>query len=563
MGKSSKRIASACMEIGLDYRIPIYSGGLGILFGDMAKAAADLKLPIDFFSMLYRKGNYKQRLEQDGWQQEDEVKWYPEAFMNKLDKNLKIRIYNGNLSKDVEAKVDIWHIDVRSNNGGSVPIYLFSLYNKENPDFLKFDTDYIYTDDGRKRLHQEIVLGMGTVKFGDEFGIEYDKYHMNEGHSAFLILELMKKGMKLEDIIKKCVFTTHTPVESGLQKFEYSDVKEVLKELIPENITELAGHDRLNMATLALNCSNYINAVSKKHAEISSIMFRKKIDYITNGVDSETWASSSFQKLYDQYCGGWRTDGELLKNAKNISIDEIVAAHNNEKNKMIDSICNILGIDLDPKLLTIGFARRIVDYKRADLIFDNLNELRRIGKGKLQLIFAGKTHPNDKTSKETLKRIFYCMKELGNDIKCAFIPDYNIHIAELMTAGCDIWLNNPLPPNEASGTSGMCAAVNGVPQLGTLDGWWCEGWKEDVTGWSIGKEHDIHEIHSDSPEAHLIRNEDSKSMLEKLENKLILSYEDKLEFAEIQRNTIAINASYFNAHRMMKEYAERALKIKI
>lgn len=557
--KKNKRIANLCPEVGISHNIPIYSGGLGLLNGDMLKGAADLGIPIDGYSLLYRKGNYKQVLAEDGWQSEEDILWNPLEYITKLDKKVQIKIYDRNIN------LNAWRCDIKGVKS-TVPIYLLDAYDRENPQNIRESTDKIYDRD-RNRIYQEAILGIGAVKLGKELGIEYGKYHMNEGHSAFLIFELMKQDKSLEEIIDKCVFTTHTPVEAGLEKFNYGDIGDIFRELVPANIKKLAGDDQLNMTLLALNCSGYANAVSKKHGDIANEMFDRKfkINYITNGVHSETWASESFKRLYDKYCKGWRGNAELLKNAKDIPLENIWDAHNTEKRKMMDLIYRLTGTDLNPELLTIGIARRVAKYKRLDLIFDNINELRRIGKGRMQIIFSGKAHPSDWPAKETIKNIFRSIKEIGNDVKCVYVPNYNMYLGQVLTSGCDVWLNNPLPPNEASGTSGMCAAVNAVPQISTLDGWWCEGWKEDVTGWSIGREcNNLHPIHPDSPEAYEIRKEDAASLYEKNENKIMpMYYGNRKKFIEIMRNDVAIIASYFNTHRVMKELAEKAYKTRI
>jgi starch phosphorylase len=553
----SKRAASLCMEVGIEPKFPIYSGGLGCLHGDMLKAAADLGLPVDGYSILYHKGNYRQKLSDDGWQSELNVPWYPDRHMKKLDQEIKIRFHGNDIT------VNIWKYEIRGakNTKGynnTVPVYLFDSNNRENPQGMREATNYMY--DKLNRIYQGAILGIGAVRFGEKLGIDYKKYHFNEGDPSFAVFELIKKGLNLEDIIERCVFTTHTPVEDSLQKFAYHDIYDKLGELVPSNIKALGGADILNMTLLALTCSGYSNAVSKKHAQVSKRMFNKDFDYITNGVHSETWTSDSFKKLYDKHCKGWRGDSEQLKNAKNIPLDDIIEAHMAEKKKMIDLISRLTYTDLDPDILTIGFARRMAKYKRPDLIFEDINELVRIGDKKLQLVFAGKAHPFDKDGKDIIKNIFDGIKKVSSNIKCAYLEDYNMYLCKVLTSGCDVWLNNPLSPLEASGTSGMCAAHNGVPQLGTLDGWWLEGLQEGVTGWGIGRERDNHQINFNSDEAWAIRKEDAISLRENIENKIKPVYENKEKFAEISRNAISINASHFNAHRMIKEYAEKAFK---
>ncbi len=555
---SKENVAYFSMEVGLKREIPTYSGGLGILAGDSLKAAADLGIPMVGITLMYHKGNYKQKLESDGWQHETDVEWNPQHYMKRGDKGIEIQIYNQ------PVKLNVWQYDVKGVNG-TVPVYFLDSNNNSNPEHIKAATNHVYGGDVSNRIYQEAILGIGGVRLLDKLGVSVSKYHMNEGHSAFLTFELMKKGNSLEEIIEKCVFTTHTPVQAGIERFDYSLVEGILQNFLPQNARELAGYDNLNMTMLALNCSNYTNAVSKKHGETASRMFNRKIDYITNGVHSATWAGKYFQELFDDYCKGWRENAELLKKAKNIPLEEIADAHMVEKRRLIDFVNLSTGMDMNPELLTIGFARRVAKYKRTDLIFHDINQLLRIGNGRLQLIFAGKTHPRDEPAKYLLKDVFSAMKSLGDKIKCAYLEDYNMDLGKLLTSGCDVWLNTPLSPLEASGTSGMKAAHNGVPQISTLDGWWHEGWQEDITGWHIGKEYNnSHDSGTDSEEAQRIRIMDAKCLYEKLENLIIPAYYSKgKKFKEIMKNTISMNASYFNTHRMMKEYAEKAYKMEL
>ncbi|MFH1248783.1 MAG: alpha-glucan family phosphorylase [archaeon] len=557
------KIAYFSMEIGLKREIPTYSGGLGILSGDSIKAAADLGIPMNAITLMYNKGNFEQRLENDGWQQERDIPWSPERHMRKLDEDVQIELYG----QPVKAKV--WQYDVQGEKG-VVPVYFLDANTIQNPAHIRATTNHVYGGDVSNRIFQEALLGIGGVRLLEKLGIPVCKYHMNEGHSAFLITELMKKK-SLDNIIDSCVFTTHTPVEAGLEKFDYWRVEEILRDQLPKNIKKLAGNEKLNMTTLALNSSSYANAVARKHGEVSRKLFGKEIDHIiidhiTNGVHSATWTSNSFMNLFDKYCEGWRQDAEKLSRGKNIPLSEIWDSHMVEKRRLIDYVNLSTGRDLNPDLLTVGFARRVAKYKRADLILEDINELARIAGGKLQLVFAGKTHPNDEPAKHLLKDLFSSMQYLDDSIKCVYIEDYNMDLGKLLTSGCDIWLNNPVVPLEASGTSGMKAAHNGVPHFSTIDGWWAEGHKEGVTGWAIGEEKpDNKPIHLDSQEAAKARKADSFSLYEKLENNILPAYysNGKKKFKEIMRNSIAINAAYFNTHRMMKEYAKKAYKIEI
>ncbi len=550
------KVAYFSMEVGLKREIPTYSGGLGILAGDSLKAAADLGLPMAGITLLYRKGNWRQRLELDGWQNEEDIEWHPARHMRQLEKQVEMEI------EGKPVRLGAWQYNVRGVRG-IVPVYFLDAGDDENNREVKGATDRVYDGEKSDRIRQEAILGVGGVRLLDKLGINCLKYHINEGHSAFLTFELIRQGKSLDEIIGKCVFTTHTPVEAGLERHDYDNVCNVLRGYTPQNVRELAGSDKLNMTSLAMSCSRYMDAVSKKHAETASKMFNRGIEHITNGVHSATWASASFQKLYDKYCCGWRRNAELLARAKIIPLEEIWNAHMTEKRRMIKLVNSAEKTDMSPDVLTIGFARRVAKYKRANLIFYDINELSRIGEGKLQIILAGKAHQCDEPAKHLLKELFFHIGNAGNKIKCAYLEDYNMDLGKLLTSGCDVWLNTPLAPLEASGTSGMKAAHNGVPHFSTLDGWWQEGWKEDITGWHIGKEHNnSHDIGTDSEEAQKIRGMDAKCLYEKLENVIMPAYySNGKKFREIMRNTISINASYFNTHRMMKEYAEKAYKI--
>jgi starch phosphorylase len=393
-------------------------------------------------------------------------------------------------------------------------------------------------------------------------------FHMNEGHAALLTLELLDEAAKktgrksvtqedMEAVRNQCVFTTHTPVPAGHDKFPMELARKVIGPR--EDFFGLEGilyeGNILNMTFLALNLSRYINGVAKKHGEVSRLMFAGySIEAITNGVHAATWISEPFRKLFDRHIPIWRQDNFSLRYALNIPKQEVWDAHMQAKKRLIGFVNRETSAGMDENVLTIGFARRATTYKRADLLFQDLERLRRISAetGKIQVIYAGKAHPLDQGGKELIKRIYRAKQALENDIKIAYLDNYNMTLGAMITAGVDLWLNTPEPPMEASGTSGMKAALNGVPNLSVLDGWWVEGHIEGVTGWAIG---DIVQGKGEYRHHSL----DAPSLYDKLEKVIVpLFYHDREWFIGLMIYSIAINGSFFNTHRMMQEYVLNA-----
>jgi len=398
-------------------------------------------------------------------------------------------------------------------------------------------------------------------------------YHMNEGHSALLALGLLEERMgtrglglageaDLAAVRDRCVFTTHTPVPAGLDRFPM------------DLVTGVLGRDRaaalgalgcctgeppglLNMTFLALFCSRYINGVSMRHDEVSESMFpRYPINAITNGVHAATWTAPPFQALFDRHVPEWRHDNLYLRYAIDLPLEEIRAAHREAKAALLAEVKRRSGRELDPERLTLGFARRAAGYKRADLIFADLERLRRISRvaGRVQVVFAGKAHPRDEGGKEVIRRVFEAAAALGDELPVVYLEEYDMDLARLLCAGSDVWLNTPLKPHEASGTSGMKAALNGVPSLSVLDGWWIEGHVEGVTGWSIGESR---EQESD-PAVEIA------SLYDKLERVVIPAFYGPPElFDRMRRASIALNGSFFNAQRMLLQYVVNAYGIRV
>ncbi|MFH1126548.1 MAG: alpha-glucan family phosphorylase [archaeon] len=550
-GKKERKIAYFSMEIGIDSRMPTYSGGLGILAGDTIKSCADLKVPMVAVTLLYEKGYFKQTLDSEGNQKESPLQWDPKQFLKPLPNKVTVQIENRTVS------IQAWQYDVVGITGHIVPIIFLDTDLKENGEYDRGLNDYLYGGDQWYRLLQEIILGIAGVRMLKELGYTgIKKYHMNEGHAAFLTLELLNERKRkkeplrdIEQVRELCVFTTHTPVPAGHDQFPLDLVKRALGDFLPSDVLKMfAGQDKLNMTLLALHLSKYVNGVAKKHGEVSQSMFPGyHIESITNGVHSRTWVCDSFKGLYDKYIPGWKNDPFSLRYALGIPKDEIWNAHGQAKNKLIDYVNKKTGVGMDYETFTIGFARRSATYKRADLIFYDIDRLSEISKkaGKMQFIFSGKAHPKDSPGKELIKKIITASRQLKDRIKIVYLEDYDMELAKMMISGADLWLNTPEKPKEASGTSGMKAAHNGVPSLSILDGWWIEGCIEGVTGWAIDS---LQDKESDDKE-------DAISLYDKLEFTIIRTYYTNREnWINVMRHAIAVNASFFNTHRMVQQY---------
>jgi starch phosphorylase len=556
------KIAYFSMEIGIQNVIPTFSGGLGILAGDTIKSGADLNLPMVAVTIIYEKGYFRQELDEKGRQIEHPVIWEPSKYMTLLSPKVTVEI------EGRKVFVQAWYYTVKSFTGGGIPVFFLDTDIAENAPEDREITSFLYGKDQAYRLKQEIVLGIGGVRLLKKLGFEIKKYHLNEGHASLLTLELLRQFQKpieevwdeklvwdVERVKELCVFTTHTPVEAGHDRFSYELVQKILGDLIPLDILKgLAGQDVLNMTLLALNLSEFINGVAKKHGEVSRTMFPGyKINAITNGVHSYTWTCESFKRLYDQYLPGWANEPELFVRIGRIPDNEIWEAHMEAKKVLFASIRESTGVDMNPDILTLGFARRATAYKRADLLFHDPDRLEALGAGKIQLIYAGKAHPNDGPGKALIEHIFSFKDQLQDKIKLIYLPNYDMDLALKLVSGVDVWLNTPLRPREASGTSGMKAAHNGVVNFSVLDGWWIEGHIEGYTGWSIGP----------SPtETKLVEgfdNQDAEDLYQKLEQIIIPTfYNDRGIWIRMMQNAIGKNAYYFNTHRMMRRYVTEA-----
>jgi glycogen phosphorylase len=576
-------VAYFSMEIALENAMPSYSGGLGVLAGDTIRAAADLRLPMVAVSLLYRKGFFTQRLSEDGSQSEEPVEWRVEDFLTEEPARVSVPLEN----RRVELRC--WRYSAIGVHGSDVPIYFLDAELPANAEADRALTGTLYGGDSYYRLRQEVLLGLGGVRMLHALGYnELTRYHMNEGHAALLTLELLGeearkegrnsiRGGDIEKVRGKCVFTTHTPVPAGHDRFpmefvtrvfpkgtEFLDLKdpssaELMKRVlqVEENFPGLQEAARrgatLNMTQLALSLSTYVNGVAKQHGETSRQMFPEvPIEAITNGVHARTWTSASFQQLFDRYIPSWREDNYSLRSALGLPAEEVWAAHLLAKLELLEVVRQKTGLKFDPEIFTIGFARRATGYKRADLLISDLDRLRQIAKnsGQLQIIYAGKAHPNDGGGKDIIRRIFKAKKALRKAVPIVFLDDYNLDLGGKITSGVDLWLNTPQFPMEASGTSGMKAALNGVPSLSILDGWWVEGHIEGVTGWSIGEPR-----RAAGGSAPTDNQAEAESLYSKLESVILpLYYNERAKYLEVMQHTIAINGSFFNTQRMVQQY---------
>lgn len=556
------QIAYFSMEIAIDPAIPTYAGGLGILAGDTIRAAADLAVPMVAVTLVHRRGYLKQRLDDSGWQLEEPVGWSVQNSLEELPVRVDVEI------EDRTLQIRAWKRDVTGARGAVVPVILLDTDLPENSDWDRHLTDSLYGGDEYYRLCQEVILGIGGIRMLRALGYrELQTFHMNEGHAALLALELLDEEVQrtnsghptmehVHAVHEKCVFTTHTPVSAGHDQFSLDLAQRVLGR--PELFSMkqvFCCEGVLNMTFLAMNLSHFINGVAKRHGETSQLMFAHyQIDSITNGVHAATWASPAFQKLFDEHIPDWRTDNFSFRYALGISTEALWDAHQQEKRQLVELVENRTGCQFSSDSFTIGFARRATPYKRPELLLQDIDRLKHIARehGPLQVIYSGKAHPRDDDGKQLIQHIIQTADKFLPEVRIVWLPDYDMKLAQSLIAGCDLWLNTPKPPLEASGTSGMKAAINGIPSLSVPDGWWIEGCIEGVTGWSIGEDARIPEQRQDG-----IR--DATSMYEKLDRIILPMFHNQRDaYVNVMRHCIALNGSFFNTQRMMQQYVQKA-----
>ena len=539
------------MEIALSPALPTYSGGLGMLAGDTLRSAADTGAPMVAVSLVHRRGYFRQHLDTVGQQTESDVPWSPETTLPSAGQVITLQMQGR------ELLLRAWRFDVVGVTGHIIPVFLLDADVEGNDPWDRHLTDHLYGGDTYYRLCQETILGLGGIAILNALGCRPEVHHMNEGHAALLAIGLLEEhlqGAPLRDateadiqaVRQQCVFTTHTPVPAGHDQFGLDQMYQVL------------GHDRataidrtgclhnglMNMTYIALRFSRFVNGVAMQHGKVSQDMFPSyPIDAITNGVHAATWLSQPFQQLLDAEIPAWRTDNQYFRSVYGIPATTIAATHRQGKLRLFQEVQNRTDQRFDPNVLTLGFARRVATYKRASLLFHDPARLEAIAEkiGGLQILFAGKAHPADNAGKGLIRDVFSAAANLNSSaLKIVYLENYDWELGALLTQGVDVWVNTPRRPYEASGTSGMKAALNGVPSLSILDGWWIEGCAENVTGWAI---------EDGETEA-----EEAASLYDKLENSVAPMYGNPAAWAAMQRHCTAINGSFFNTHRMLAQY---------
>ena len=556
---SSQSIAYFSMEIALSPAIPTYSGGLGVLAGDTLRSMADMGLPVVAVTLLHRMGYFRQLLDATGQQTEQPVPWDYESMLEPVEQVIAITMQNR------PVMVRAWRFDVKGVTGHIVPVFLLDTDLEPNDAWDRRLTDHLYGGDSYYRLCQETILGIGGAHLLSALSFKPSVYHMNEGHASLLALGLLEEQLTngntapltsasasdIDAVRSQCVFTTHTPVPAGHDQFGRDQMYQVLGEERGRALEHFGcmHNGLLNMTYVALRFSRYVNGVAMQHGKVSQNMFPNyEISSITNGVHAATWTSPWMQKLFDHRIPEWRYDNFYLRSAIGIDPSEIAAAHSESKRGLLASVANRTGISLRQDVLTLGFARRVATYKRANLLFHDPDRLVRIAHecGGLQILYGGKAHPQDVPGKGLIRSVFEAAERLNSDaIRIIYLENYEWELGALLTNGCDVWINTPQRPYEASGTSGMKAALNGVPSLSVLDGWWIEGCVEGATGWAIEDR--------DQEQG------ESESLYDKLENQIVpLYYQQPDAWAKMMRMCIAVNGSFFNTHRMVGQYVHNA-----
>jgi starch phosphorylase len=547
-------IAYFSMEIALRPEIHTYSGGLGVLAGDVARSCADLDLPVVFVSLLTREGYFRQEIDREGRQIEHPDPWDPATFMTPLGAMIAIPV------EGRPVWIRPWLYLLASPLGQSVPVLFLDTDLNENAPEDRGITHFLYGGDAAYRLKQEAVLGIGGVRALRALGFEIATYHLNEGHSALLAIDLLSsrreprfRGMPQYDLAavrRQCIFTTHTPVEAGHDRFPYELVDRLLGEAVDIDLLKaICPGDELNMTRLALNLSHFVNGVAESHRETTGRMFPGyEVRAITNGVHVATWAHPAFARLFQARFPHWGLQPEVLVAADQLPDADIWAAHQTAKTELLREIATHGGPAMRTDLPLIGFARRMTAYKRPELLFSNLERLLAINsRFPFQIVLAGKAHPRDTEGKARIVELHRHMSRLAPALPVAFLADYDMALARLLVAGSDIWLNTPLPPLEASGTSGMKAAINGVLNLSALDGWWLEAQLEGVVGWSIDGD--------PQTSAH----DAATSLYDKLEQHILPLYmNDRDRWIWMMKEAISKIPQQFNSQRMMRRYAAEA-----
>ena len=552
---SDRTVAYFSMEIALSKELPTYSGGLGMLAGDTLRSAADTGAPMVAVSLAHRCGYFRQHLDTQGQQTESNVPWFPETRLPEASATITLTL------QDRELTVRAWRFDVVGVTGHILPVFLLDTDVEGNDPWDRRLTDHLYGGDTYYRLCQEAVLGLGGIHLLHALGCRPQVCHMNEGHAALLTIGLMEDhlaGVPLRDaketdaafVREHCVFTTHTPVPAGHDQFGLDQMYRVLGHERASAIERFGclHNGLMNMTYLALRFSRFVNGVAMQHGKVSQQMFPEyRVHSITNGVHAATWVSPDFQKLLDKEIPAWRHDNQYLRSVYGIEPSILEQTHQLGQQRLFATVKERTGLELDPEVLTLGFARRVATYKRANLLFHDAERLHAIAErlGGLQILYAGKAHPADNAGKALIRDVFAAAGRLNDSkLRILYLENYDWELGEQLTGGVDVWLNTPLRPYEASGTSGMKAALNGVPSLSVLDGWWIEGCAENITGWAV------EDLDDEAQEA--------EALYTKLEHSVAPLFADKKAWSRLRQHCIAMNGTFFNTHRMLGQYVANA-----
>jgi len=591
------RVAYFTMEIALSDQLPTFSGGLGVLAGDTIRSATNLRVPVVAVSLLHRGGYFKQTLDKDGTQHDEPITWEPNNLLQRLPTEVSMKLDGRTV------RVGAWKATLKNaNDDHETPVIFLDTDLPQNSKDHRDITNRLYGGDDELRLRQEAILGIGGVRMLEALQCDGLKiYHMNEGHASLLVPELTLRTAQrlskkttdrtvLAEVKERCVFTTHTPVPAGHDRFPMEMVHQILDPEIvallhaePEGAMHEAPMDAdptakpaesqrtggvamaepaaatdgtLNMTLTGFWGSGRINAVARRHAEVSRTMFgRDDIRSVTNGIHATTWVCGDMAQLFDKKIPAWRDDNTELRFALDLEPKALLRAHLRAKVALIDRVNELAGANFDVDTFTIGFGRRATAYKRLTLLLHSPKVLDEIAErhGGIQIVLAGKAHPKDEPGQAMIVDTLRKAKRLKH-ASVVYLPGYNMDMCGLMTAGSDIWLNTPRPPLEASGTSGMKAAINGVPSLSTLDGWWLEGCVEGLTGWAIGKDDFAPGSKRKAPTTNTQDKQHAEDIYHKLDTKILPAYNDRSQWAHIIANTIAINGSHFTTQRMVREY---------
>ena len=534
------------MEIGLDSDIPTYSGGLGILAGDLAHSFADLGIPATFVTLLSRNGYTRQKLSRSEGQVDAPQPWNWRSILTKTEAVAMVEV--GERTQTVGA----WEYKVKGKTDASV-LFLDTDYGENDPD-VRAATDRLYGGGQGTRLIQDVMLGIGGYRVLKALGREIQLYHLNESHAAFALVELLR-DRGAEGTRRSCVFTTHTPVAAGLDIFPLALVRDALRGYTWVNWDAESIDGAVSLAGIASKYSGVTNAVSLKHRFVArGVIGRDQITYVTNGVYHRRWVHPKLKEVYDEHLPGWEDSPGLLGRALSIPSDVLSKAHEEVKKALVSEVKEGSGVRFDQDSFLITVAKRFTAYKRNGMILGDESRLERIASqfGKIQIIIAGKAHPRDDVAKQMLANALREVdqaNERNANVRAAVLENYDIDMAKLLVAGSDVWLNNPRRPLEACGTSGMKAAMNGVLNLSVYDGWWLEAGVDAVNGWGIGRRTEWGDLGGSA------EGEEENDLYVKLANSVVPTYYGQRDrWVEMSKSSIATVGPLFNSYRMTEDY---------